>query len=959
MVVMTTSVQVVVRVRPFLPRESSVGCVNVRENQIYVGEKRCFAFDAVLDANSSPSDVFETVGASHALDFYDGLNVAIIAYGQTGAGKTFTMSHLSTDLMDDVFRKLKEHGETLGEGGVSMKVSVVEVYNESLGDLLLAEGGGGRGCHSSGSNSASGNPDFTGGGLQLRELAKGGFHIPGLTEVDIYSREELQRLLDSATGNRKTASTLMNATSSRSHCVITVTLTRRGVVSKCCLVDLAGSERLKKSLGFAGGAGAASSLLPPEAAKMGESEVPLVMERAREGISINGGLLALGNVIVALYERRSHIPFRSSKLTRLLQPVLSGNCKTAMISCVSPLSSSFEETLNTLKYADRAKSIKTKPQFVVSDFPSAGDAETVILGLRKEIEELQKQLQGIQSSSGSPGSHSGSGGGGGTSPLLPMSPQLAPSPSSSSSMPGKPPLFPRVSAWELLETKAHLEAERVQTKRLENELFHAEYTAMVETEKRKAVEERLSEIEELLFAAQQQRSVLEDSKARLEESLRESQLVPAAVAVSTQADERERIAAIQLLENEKKELVEAKEQLEADVARLTASLATYQKKQEGVLKGNSGTTPQNPGHRSAAAEAALMDLVHEIERQQKGLRNASASSSSMKSEQNRLDIIQGKLKALCHCMSTSPASEKEPHHHSASLLSSTSSSATTTVPPVLQHQASPEVETLKHQLQRREEELAQVTERVQFKEGEIEVARKRRLSVLSDDVEDSAVVVGPTSTFSAVSRSRFQEGRTTGGRRKSDVSIITPRPSNKVQEEIEAELKILGDLEHEITELKRYEEVWNGAGFKDEKRWSLALKGYRKKLSAVVSELESASTEAQKAALQEKRLSIESRIRKVEVYQVVLDQAKLQLDEVNRRVESLDETRKFHLHRVLRLQNPGRSEDALDSSRDGYALPSVRDITTSRTRVQQQAAAAVASITTAKPGSLGKRAVQQ
>eukprot|EP00796_Vickermania_ingenoplastis_P000641 gene641-358_t len=621
-------VQVVVRVRPFLPGEEASGCVHVQGNQILVGESRCFGFDTVLDMGCSREDVHRSVGASYAQSFYDGLNVSLIAYGQTGSGKTFTMTHLSSDILNDIFRLLADHGESLGCGGVSMRLSAVEVYNEVLGDLLAPE-----------------NLVFPSAGpLQQREAPKGGVHIPGLQEVEVFSQEELQRCIDAATANRKTASTLLNAASSRSHCLVTVTLTRRGVSSRCSLVDLAGSERLKKSLGFnvAGDPDGASPFV-----RHGESEESVVMERAREGIHINGGLLALGN------------------------------------------------------------------------------AESVILQLRKEIEELQQQLQQQQQPA-------------------PTRPMPLPMP------PGRPPLVPRSSSAvelsrQFAETQALLAFEKNQTKRLEEELFHAEYTAMVETEKRKALEARVEELENAVLLEQQQRSALEAAKNRLEEESR------------------------------------------------------------GLELGEGG------GDLTGVASSALQP----------------------------------------------PSAAKDARTPTTDASSPTDNTSPTPTPAQL-------------------------------------------------------------------------------------VSIVTPVRREQPQEAIEAELRILEGLEREIKEVEMYKISLNATHFTDERRWSQAIKGFRKRLAAVTRELEQGGdgrlSGERRAALNAERQSLASRLRKVETYQIVVDQARLQLDEVNRRLESLNDTLKYHLRLVLRLQNPGRAgEEALDTSRDSasYVLPSVREISTSRGRCQR------------------------
>lgn len=276
----------------------------------------------------------------------------IMAYGQTGSGKTFTMgseAHFCPDsalncgliprFMSDFFGQLQRRKKACGEGEqkvgalleYGMKASFLEVYGEDVFDLLQTNR----------------QP------LPVREDSGGGVVITGLTARMISNPDEGLQVLHDGTTNRTTASTLMNLTSSRSHAVFTIHLSQTyrsdeggqahvTSTSKFTFVDLAGSERMKKT----GAEG----------------------ERAREGIKINEGLLALGNVINALADeerllrdRKIHIPYRQSKLTRLLQDALGGNSQTLFLACVSPSDTNAGETLSTLHYANRAKNIRNRP----------------------------------------------------------------------------------------------------------------------------------------------------------------------------------------------------------------------------------------------------------------------------------------------------------------------------------------------------------------------------------------------------------------------------------------------------------------------------------------------------------------------------------------------------------------------------------------------------------------------
>lgn len=519
---MSERLSVAVRVRPFLPHESLASCVTVHGNQIAVGESKSFAFDRVFDMNATSDDVYVTLGQPLADSFLSGYHASTIAYGQTGAGKTFTMAALLSDTVQEIFCRLTEEEEKRDScssnnnsvGVVSssgpaaslntaptftMSLTVLEVYNEAVGDLLSRHAGqpyatsigaGGGGARGGGFGpDAKKSVATQRSALQLREDPTGGVYVVGLTEVAVESEARLLALIDDAIGNRKTASTLMNATSSRSHCVITLTLQRRGLCSRCCFVDLAGSERLKKSLGFGSptdrrgnssgtnngnsvyhngvinGGGVGS---PPEAALAPANAAV----RMREGININSGLLALGNVIVALCERKPHVPYRSSKLTRLLQPMLEGHARTAMIACVAPVASSLEETLNTLKYADRAKRIQIDPHLAVAATTTAADAQQLITLLREQLEEAKRRLAAMASQG-----HSNSSSGGIASCPAAAKDLLAP------------------SSADVEQLRQLLVQEQEITKRLENDLFNAEYTAMVEVEKRKALETRVVQLE--------------------------------------------------------------------------------------------------------------------------------------------------------------------------------------------------------------------------------------------------------------------------------------------------------------------------------------------------------------------------------------------------------------------------------------------------------------------------------
>ncbi|XP_013419740.1 chromosome-associated kinesin KIF4A [Lingula anatina] len=370
-------VKVALRARPLIPRETSEGCQQCLEfipgePQVVIGTKS-FTYDFAFSPNTSQELVYDRAVANLVKGVFKGYNATVLAYGQTGSGKTYTMgSGYNISLEEDedlagviprvvrqLYRGIQEREES---HTFVVRVSFLEIYNEDLHDLLS-------------SNSSK--------DLAIREDPEGGILIPGLTETVVSSPEDTILCLEHGSTHRTTGATAMNATSSRSHAIFTIMVEQQSredsndfMKSKFHLVDLAGSERCKRTQAEGG--------------------------RFKEGVNINLGLLALGNVISALgdeSQKRSHIPYRDSKLTRLLQDSLGGNSHTVMIACVSPSDSNMEETLNTLRYADRARKIKNKP--IVNRDPQAAE----ILRLKGVVQQLQVQLM---QNGGVPGKFEGS-----------------------------------------------------------------------------------------------------------------------------------------------------------------------------------------------------------------------------------------------------------------------------------------------------------------------------------------------------------------------------------------------------------------------------------------------------------------------------------------------------------------------------------------------------------------------
>uniref|UniRef100_A0A4W5P3X9 Kinesin-like protein n=1 Tax=Hucho hucho TaxID=62062 RepID=A0A4W5P3X9_9TELE len=348
--------------------------INVRTGGI--GDKaarKMYTFDMVFGPAAKQIDVYKSVVCPILDEVISGYNCTVFAYGQTGTGKTFTMegerspneeftweedplAGIIPRTLHQIFEKLSENGTEF-----SVKVSLLEIYNEELFDLLSP-------C-----------PDVT-ERLQLFDdpRNKRGVIIKGLEEITVHNKNEVYQILERGSAKRKTASTLMNAYSSRSHSVFSVTIHMKEItiegeelvkIGKLNLVDLAGSENIGRS-------GA-------------------VDKRAREAGNINQSLLTLGRVITALVEKRPHVPYRESKLTRILQDSLGGRTKTSIIATVSPASINLEETLSTLEYANRAKNIMNKPEV-----NQKLTKRTLIKEYTEEIERLKRDLAATRDKNG-------------------------------------------------------------------------------------------------------------------------------------------------------------------------------------------------------------------------------------------------------------------------------------------------------------------------------------------------------------------------------------------------------------------------------------------------------------------------------------------------------------------------------------------------------------------------------
>ncbi|XP_039042177.1 LOW QUALITY PROTEIN: kinesin-like protein KIN-5C [Hibiscus syriacus] len=386
------NVQVLLRCRPFSEEElrnnapQVVKC-NEYQREVAVSQNiagkhldRVFTFDKVFGPSAQQKDLYEQAVVPIVNEVLEGFNCTIFAYGQTGTGKTYTMEG------ECKRAKTGPTGELPAEAGVipravqqifdtlegqnaeySVKVTFLELYNEEITDLLAPE-----------EISKVALEEKQKKQLPLMEDGKGGVLVRGLEEEIVTSASEIFTLLERGSAKRRTAETLLNKQSSRSHSLFTITIHIKEATpegeelikcGKLNLVDLAGSENISRS-----------------GARDG---------RAREAGEINKSLLTLGRVITALVEHLGHIPYRDSKLTRLLRDSLGGRTKTCIIATVSPAVHCLDETLSTLDYAHRAKNIKNKPEVNQKMMKS-----TLIKDLYGEIERLKSEVYAAREKNG-------------------------------------------------------------------------------------------------------------------------------------------------------------------------------------------------------------------------------------------------------------------------------------------------------------------------------------------------------------------------------------------------------------------------------------------------------------------------------------------------------------------------------------------------------------------------------
>ena len=384
------SIQVGVRVRPFNSREKERESECIIDmpgnNQTIIkdelGREKKFTFDhsfwshdgfrTLENGYLEPEDdkyadqkyVFNTVGKQILDNAWLGYHCCLFAYGQTGSGKSYSMVGYGANKgivpisCDEIFKRIGQNTDK--DKTFEVQVSMLEIYNEKVQDLLI-------------------KPDKRPpSGLKVRESKVLGIFVDGLSKYPVTSYEQISKKMDEGYNNRTIGSTLMNATSSRAHTIVTIEFRQVTMVAKkrseklsmINLVDLAGSER-------SGSTGATG-------------------DRLKEGCNINKSLLILGNVINCLADKaigknkNMLPPYRDSALTRILQNALGGNSKTVMICALSPASINYEETLSTLRYADRAKKIQNKA--VINE----SEHDKMVRLLKEENQNLKKMLESLQ-----------------------------------------------------------------------------------------------------------------------------------------------------------------------------------------------------------------------------------------------------------------------------------------------------------------------------------------------------------------------------------------------------------------------------------------------------------------------------------------------------------------------------------------------------------------------------------
>ncbi|MBZ3884208.1 Kinesin-like protein KIF3A [Sciurus carolinensis] len=585
------NVKVVVRCRPLNEREKSMcykqavsvdemrGTITVHKTDSSNEPPKTFTFDTVFGPESKQLDVYNLTARPIIDSVLEGYNGTIFAYGQTGTGKTFTMEGVRAvpelrGIIPNSFAHIFGHiAKAEGDTRFLVRVSYLEIYNEEVRDLL--------------------GKDQT-QRLEVKERPDVGVYIKDLSAYVVNNADDMDRIMTLGHKNRSVGATNMNEHSSRSHAIFTITIecSEKGVdgnmhvrMGKLHLVDLAGSERQAKT----GATG----------------------QRLKEATKINLSLSTLGNVISALVDGKStHVPYRNSKLTRLLQDSLGGNSKTMMCANIGPADYNYDETISTLRYANRAKNIKNKAR--INEDPK----DALLRQFQKEIEELKKKLEEGEEISGSDISGSeeeedeeGEIGEDGEKRKKRRGSSSSSSSDSTCSVIEKPldkflTSKKKVSPDKMVEMQAKIDEER---KALETKLD------MEEEERNKARAELEKREKDLLKAQQEHQSLLEKLSAL------EKKVIVGGVDLLAKAEEQEK-----LLEESNMELEERRkraEQLRRELEEKEQERLDIEEKYTSLQEEAQGKTKKlkKVWTMLMAAKSEMADLQQEHQREIEGL----------------------------------------------------------------------------------------------------------------------------------------------------------------------------------------------------------------------------------------------------------------------------------------------------------------------------------------------------
>uniref|UniRef100_A0A8K9UQD5 Kinesin-like protein n=1 Tax=Oncorhynchus mykiss TaxID=8022 RepID=A0A8K9UQD5_ONCMY len=574
------SVKVVVRCRPLNQKERSMGhkqAVSVDENRgtITVNKletthepPKTFTFDTVFGPDSKQLDVYNLTARPIIDSVLEGYNGTIFAYGQTGTGKTFTMEGVRAvpelrGIIPNSFAHVFGHiAKAEGDTRFLVRVSYLEIYNEEVRDLL-------------------GKDQMQ--RLEVKERPDVGVYIKDLSGYVVNNADDMDRIMTMGHKNRSVGSTNMNEHSSRSHAIFTITIecSEKGMdgdqhvrMGKLHLVDLAGSERQGKT----GATG----------------------QRLKEATKINLSLSTLGNVISALVDGKStHVPYRNSKLTRLLQDSLGGNSKTMMCANIGPADYNYDETISTLRYANRAKNIKNKAR--INEDPK----DALLRQFQKEIEELRKKLQEGEEISGSEGSGSEEMDEGDDEGREGRMKRRGKGPPFSLSL-NRSVLIKKkkVSPDKMVEMQAKIEEERKEL----------EATLDMEEEERNKARAELEKREKDLLKAQQEHHLLLEKLSALEKKV-----IVGGVDLLAKAEEQEKL--LQESNNELEERRRRAEQLRRELEEKEAERLDMEEKYSSLQEEAQGKTKKlkKVWTMLMAAKSEMADLQQEHHREIEGL----------------------------------------------------------------------------------------------------------------------------------------------------------------------------------------------------------------------------------------------------------------------------------------------------------------------------------------------------